>query len=72
LLNREQAAHYLGGVAVKTIDRLIDIGAISVVRLPVENPRDRHNRPIPGVNRRVLIDRLELDALIPQWREKRA
>ena len=70
LLSREQAAEYLGGVSVDTIDRLINTGAISIVRLPVE----RHVKTgagIAGVNRRILIDRAELDAVIPQWREKR-
>lgn len=68
LLGRRQAAQYLGG-SEDTIDRLIQAGELSVVRLPVE--RSRHTgRGVPGVSRRILIDRVELDELIPRWRER--
>jgi len=70
LLDRQQAAAYLG-VSPDTIDRLIQTDVISVVRLPVE--RSRHTgRGIRGVSRRILIDRAELDELIPRWRERQA
>ena len=62
LLSRTLAASYLS-CSVREIDRLIAAGAVSVVRLPVR----RHlqtNVAVTGKNRRVLIDRLELDALI--------
>ncbi len=70
LLSREQAAEYLGGVSLHTIDRLINTGALSIVRLPVENdPKSGTARS--GASRRILLDRVELDALIPKWRETR-
>ena len=69
LLNREQTAAYLG-VSADTIDRLIGTGAISLVKLPVVRAR-RNGNGVSGSNRRVLIDRAELDTLIPKWRERR-
>jgi excisionase family DNA binding protein len=68
LLDREQAGVYLG-VSADTVSRLIHAGKISVVRLPVERGRGS-GTGVTGTNRRVLIDRAELDALIPQWRER--
>ena len=70
LLDRDQAALYLS-VSTDTIDRLIHTGAISIVRLPVERNR-RTGRGIAGSTRRILIDRAELDELIPRWRERQA
>ena len=67
LFNRDQAAIYLG-VSPDTVDRLIDTGAVSVVKLPVERAR-RSGNGVSGSNRRKLIDRVELDTLIPKWRE---
>lgn len=63
LLSREQAGIY-AGCSVDAIDRLINAGHLSVVSLPAGRGRD-------GGSRRVLIDRFELDELIPKWREKR-
>jgi hypothetical protein len=68
LLDRDGAARYLG-VSGDTLDRLIHSGQISVVRLPVERQR-KGAKGIPGTNRRILIDRAELDELIPRWRER--
>ena len=69
LLNRNQAAGYLG-VSADTVDRPIGTGAISLVKLPVARSR-RNGNGVSGSNRRILIDRTELDALIPKWRERR-
>lgn len=64
LLSREQAGIY-AGCSADAIDRLINAGHLSVVSLPAGRARD-------GGSRRVLIDRFELDELIPRWREKRS
>ena len=66
LLDKPAAAAYLGGVSVDQIDRLINAGAISVVKLPATRARTAGE-----TCRRILLDRLELDALIERWREKR-
>ena len=68
LLDRDQAAQYLA-VSTDTLDRLIHTGVISVVRLPVERSR-KTGRGVAGAMRRVLVDRAELDELIPSWRER--
>ena len=65
LLDKAQAAQYLGGVSVDQIERLINTGAISVVKLPAGRSRTG------AALRRVLVDRFELDGLIANWREKR-
>lgn len=70
LLDRDSAAAYLG-VSVDTLDRLIGAGAIAIVRLPVERAR-KSGRGVAGASRRILIDRHELDELIPRWRERAA
>ena len=67
LLSRDQAATYLS-VSPKEIERLINVGAISVVRLPAS--RHKNNVAVDKPNRRVLIDREELDALCTQNRER--
>ena len=69
LLDRQAAASYLGGVSVDTVDRLIHSGQISSLRLPVERQR-RGAKGVPGINRRILVDRAELDELILKWRER--
>ncbi len=69
LLDREQAAAYIGS-SVDTVDRGIQSGAIPIVRLPVERHR-RTGRGTPGVNRRILIDIRDLDALIEKSKELR-
>ena len=69
LLDRRGAAAYLA-VSPDTVDRLIDTGAISLVKLPVVRARKNGNG-VSGSNRRILIDREELDLLIPKWRERR-
>lgn len=67
LLSRQLAATYLS-VSTREIDRLITVGAISVARLPAT--RHQNGAATTGSNRRVLIDRLELDALCTQIRER--
>lgn len=67
LLSRNLAAAYLS-VSTQVIDRLITVGAISIVRLPAM--RHRNGAAVTGRNRRVLIDRVELDALCTQNRER--
>lgn len=66
LLSRKLAAAYLS-VSVAEIDRLIHTGAIAVVRLPAV--RHQNGTATTGTNRRVLIDRVELDALCTRNRE---
>jgi excisionase family DNA binding protein len=68
LIDRSEAARYLG-VSCDTLDRLIQTGQISVVRLPVERHR-KTGRGVPGASRRILIDRVELDELCTRWRER--
>lgn len=69
LMSLHDAAAYLG-CSADTVQRLIDAGHISIVRLPAT--RERHGKNgVNGMNRRLLVDRVELDALIPAWREKR-
>lgn len=65
LLDKEQAAAYLGGVSTDVVERLLNTGALSVVRLPATRSRSQSSC------RRVLIDRQELDLLVERWREKR-
>jgi hypothetical protein len=66
LLSRKLAATYCS-VSEKEIDRLIGSGELGIVRLPAK--RHANGVGIPGTNRRVLIDRAELDALIARSRE---
>jgi len=68
LVDRHGAAKYLG-VGHTTVDRLIQSGALAVVRLPVER-HARTNVGIPGRTRRLLIDVRDLDALIERSRER--
>jgi hypothetical protein len=66
LLDKIQAAAYLGGVSVDQVERLINAGAVSVVKLPAGRARGE------GAScRRVLLDRLELDSLVERSRERR-
>ena len=67
LLDKVQAAAYLGSISVDQVDRLIGAGAISVVRLPATRGRTGD-----GACRRILIDRAELDEMVLRWREKKA
>src|SRR5262245_62160161 len=67
LLSRQDAARYLS-VSTREIDRLIEIGKLAVVRLPAG--RHRNGASVERPNRRVLIDRLELDALCTAHRER--
>lgn len=69
VLSRVQAAAYLG-VSPATVDRLVASGVVRVVQLPVT--RDAAgNIGVPGGNRRVLLDRAELDALVDANRVSR-
>jgi hypothetical protein len=66
VLGREEAAAYLG-ISVRTLDRLIATGAVSQVRFPVA--RARNGAALSNeVNRRVLLDRVELDRLVDRSR----
>jgi hypothetical protein len=67
LLDRDAAARYLS-ISVDTLDRLLQSGALHVVRLPVQRDR-RTNLGVPGTSRRILLDRHELDALVDSCRE---
>lgn len=67
LLDREAAAAYLS-VSAATLDRLIQSGALAVIRLPVE--RGRTGLGVPGRTRRILLDVRDLDALIERSRER--
>jgi excisionase family DNA binding protein len=64
LLSVAAAAGYLG-VSEDQVVRLVNNGVLSLVRLPA-------GRTDPGApTRRLLLDRLEIDELVPKWREKR-
>jgi hypothetical protein len=67
LLSRKLAAAYLS-VSTAEIDRLVAVGAIGVVRLPAV--RHRNGTATSGTNRRILIDRVELDELCVKNREQ--
>jgi len=67
LLDKHGAATYLS-VSLDTLERLIQTGALSVVRLPVE--RARTGLGVVGRTRRVLLDVRDLDALIERSRER--
>lgn len=64
----EDAAAYLG-CSPRTVRRLIDGGHLSIVRLPIAHRR-RGTSTGDDTNRRIILDRAELDDLIVQWREK--
>ena len=66
LVDKDVAGQYLG-TSTDTIERLIQTGALPVVRLPVEHRRSGRSRT--GVSRRVLIDVRDLDALIERSKE---
>jgi Helix-turn-helix domain len=70
LMDREQAASYCGDVSIDTIDRLINSGELPVVRLPIQRSRTS-GKGVNGVNRRILIDIKDLDALIERSKERR-
>lgn len=56
---------YLGMLWAGTIDLLVNNGHLSLVKLPVSRSRHR------DTSRTFLLDRAEIDEVIPQWREKR-
>ena len=64
LLTKAQAAAYMG-CSEDTVERLVNGGHLSLVKLPVSRSRRRHT------SRSFLLDRVEIDEVIPQWREKR-
>ena len=63
LLSRRDAAAYLS-VSLQAVERLLHTGQLHAVRLPVT--RGKGGRGELGQGRRILIDRLELDALVPR------
>jgi hypothetical protein len=67
LLDRDAAAEYLS-ISVDTVDRLLQSGALHVVRLPVQRDR-KSGLGVRGISRRILIDRHELDSLVDRCRE---
>ena len=67
LFDKPQAAQYLS-VSLDTIDRLIQVGEIPTVQLPVQRDR-KSGRGAAGLCRRKLIDRQDLDRLIDAWKE---
>jgi hypothetical protein len=67
LLDRDAAAKYLS-VSVDTVDRLLQSGALHVVRLPVQRDR-KTGLGVRGTTRRILVDRHELDSLVDRCRE---
>ena len=67
LLDRDAAAEYLS-ISVDTLDRLLQSGALHVVRLPVQRDR-KTGLGVRGTTRRILLDRHELDSLVDQCRE---
>jgi hypothetical protein len=67
LLDRDAAAAYLS-ISVDTLDRLLQSGALHVVRLPVKRDR-KTGLGVRGTTRRILLDRHELDSLVDRCRE---
>jgi hypothetical protein len=67
LLDRDAAAAYLS-ISVDTVDRLLQSGALHVVRLPVQRDR-KTGLGVRGITRRILVDRYELDSLVDRCRE---
>lgn len=67
-LSRAEAAGYLR-ISVRQVDRLIQAGQVSVVRLPVETNRVT-GRGQEGVSRRILLDVRDLDRLIELSKER--
>ena len=67
LLDRDAAAAYLS-ISIDTVDRLVQSGALHVVRLPVQRDR-KTGLGVRGTTRRILLDRHELDSLVDQCRE---
>jgi hypothetical protein len=63
LLNVDDAGTYLGGVSAGTIRKLVERGVLVPVRLP-------STRSTSALNRRLLFDRSDLDALIDQWKKE--
>ena len=60
----------LGGVSIDQIERLIQSGALPIVRLPAER-HARTGRGVSEVCRRVLIDVKDLDAIIERSKERK-
>jgi hypothetical protein len=67
LLSRKGAAAYLS-CSTAEIDRLVAVGELGVVRLPAV--RHTNGTATVGTNRRVFLDRVELDALCVRCRER--
>ena len=67
LLDRDAAAAYLS-ISVDTVDRLLQSGALHVVRLPVQRDR-KTGLGVRGTTRRILLDRHELDSLVDRCRD---
>lgn len=61
-VSRKEAAAYLG-VSLPVLDWMIQTGKLPEVKLPVERNRVSHFGQ-EGVNRRVLIDIKDLDAIV--------
>jgi hypothetical protein len=71
LVDKDVAASYLG-VSTNTIERLIQTGALQIVRFPVERSKKpgANGDGQVGTNRRVLIDVRDLNELIERSKEK--
>jgi len=61
-LDRNQAAEYLS-VSTRSIDRLIEVGKLHVVRLPVERDQLTQGGKV-GSSRKILLDVKDLDQLV--------
>jgi hypothetical protein len=60
LLDLDAAERYLGGLSPTTVRTMLATGVLRRVRVALS----------PGVDvRRVLVDRLDLDALIERWKD---
>jgi hypothetical protein len=70
LLSVEQAAQYLS-ISYWTVREFINDGSIKAVPLPrPETLRQRERRALGDTVRRLLIDRLDLDALVDTWKRR--
>jgi hypothetical protein len=63
LLDVDAAAQYLGGISTHTVRALVARGELVPVRLP-------SCRRTSESNRRLLFDRVSIDALIDKWKRE--
>lgn len=69
LLDLHLAAAYLN-LSTWTVRELVNDGTIPTVRLPrPQTLRSRRRGAVSGNIRRLLVDRIDLDAVVERWKE---